>query len=113
MNGTLAAYLTEVSATCGDTVDIKVTSGNPVSVVAYRMGYYAGLGAREVWRQDNVPTVVQPAPTTGGTANGHPLRMTSAASWSKTLSIPVTSELGARHVSHPGQRRRGSRRTRR
>jgi hypothetical protein len=92
MNGTLAAYLTEVSATCGDTVDVKVTSGNPVSVVAYRMGYYAGLGAREVWRQDNVPTVVQPAPTTGGTANGHPLRMTSAASWSKTLSIPVTKE---------------------
>ena len=92
MNGTLAAYLTEVSATCGDTVDIKVTSGNPVSVVAYRMGHYAGLGAREVWRQDNVPTVAQPAPTTGGTANGHPLRMTSAASWSKTLSIPVTSQ---------------------
>jgi hypothetical protein len=91
MNGTLAAYLTDVSATCGDTVDIKVTSGSPVSVVAYRMGHYAGLGAREVWRQDNVPTVVQPAPTTGGTANGHPLRMTSAASWSKTLSIPVTS----------------------
>ncbi|MEU4289785.1 N,N-dimethylformamidase beta subunit family domain-containing protein [Kribbella sp. NPDC026596] len=92
MNGTLAAYLTEVSASCGDTVDIKVTSGNPVSVVAYRMGYYAGLGAREVWRQDNAPTVVQPAPTTGGTANGHPLQMTSAASWSKTLSIPVTSD---------------------
>ncbi|WP_406047727.1 N,N-dimethylformamidase beta subunit family domain-containing protein [Kribbella sp. NBC_00889] len=92
MNGTLAAYLTEVSATCGDTVDIKVTSGNPVSVVAYRMGYYAGLGAREVWRQDSVPTVVQPAPTTGGTANGHPLRMTSAASWSKTLSISLTNE---------------------
>ncbi|HET6987759.1 MAG TPA: N,N-dimethylformamidase beta subunit family domain-containing protein [Kribbella sp.] len=92
MNGTLAAYLTKVSATCGDTVDIKVTSGNPVSVVAYRMGHYAGLGAREVWRRDTVPTVVQPAPTTGGTANGHPLRMTSAASWSKTLSIPVTSD---------------------
>jgi hypothetical protein len=92
MNGTLAAYLTEVSATCGDTVDIKVTSGNPVSVVAYRMGYYAGLGAREVWRRDNVPTVVQSAPTTGGTADGHPLRMTSAAAWSKTLSIPLTNE---------------------
>jgi hypothetical protein len=91
MNGTLAAYLTKVSATCGDTVDLKVTSGNPVSVIAYRMGYYQGLGAREIWRTDRVPTVVQPAPTTGGTANGHDLRMTSAASWTKTLSIDITS----------------------
>jgi hypothetical protein len=92
LNGALAAYLTKVSTTCGDTVDLKVTSGNPVSVVAYRMGYYQGLGAREVWRKDKVPTVVQPAPVTGGTANGHPLRMTSAAHWSKTLSIPVTAD---------------------
>src|SRR3954447_18698043 len=93
MNGTLAAYLTEVSATCGDTVDVKVTSGNPVSVVAYRMGYYAGLGAREVWRQDDVPTLVQDKPTTGGTsADGKPLRMTSAAHWTKTLTIPVDKD---------------------
>ncbi|MEU4194920.1 N,N-dimethylformamidase beta subunit family domain-containing protein [Kribbella sp. NPDC026611] len=90
MSGTLAAYLTEVSATCGDTVDLKVTSGNLVSVVAYRMGYYAGLGAREIWRKDNVPTVAQEPPTTGGTsADGKPLRMTSAETWTKTLSIPV------------------------
>jgi hypothetical protein len=90
MNGPLAAYLTEVSATCGDTVDVKVSSGNPVSVVAYRMGYYGGLGAREIWRQDDVPTVAQEAPTTAGTsADGKPLRMTSAATWTKTLSIPV------------------------
>jgi hypothetical protein len=91
--GSIAAYLTEVSATCGDTVDLKVSSGNPVSVVAYRMGYYAGLGGREVWRQENVPTVVQDKPTTGGTsAEGKPLRMTSAAHWTKTLSIPVDKD---------------------
>ena len=93
MNGTLAAYLTQVSASCGDSVDLKVTSGKPVCVVAYRMGYYAGLGGREIWRQDDVPTVVQEAPTTGGaSADGKPLRMTSAASWSKTLSIPVDKD---------------------
>ncbi|MET9275264.1 N,N-dimethylformamidase beta subunit family domain-containing protein [Kribbella sp. NPDC003557] len=89
MNGPLAAYLTKVSATCGNTVDLKVTSGRPVSVVAYRIGYYQGLGGREVWRRDGVPTVVQPAPTIGGTANGHPLRMASAANWSRTLTIPI------------------------
>ncbi|MGW1345027.1 N,N-dimethylformamidase beta subunit family domain-containing protein [Kribbella sp. NPDC002412] len=92
MDGPLAAYLTEVSATCGDTVDLKVTSGNPVSVVAYRMGYYAGLGAREVWRKDDVPTVVQEVPVTGGTStDGNDLRMTSAEHWTKALSIPVDS----------------------
>ncbi|WP_329482752.1 hypothetical protein OG555_11180 [Kribbella sp. NBC_01484] len=91
MSGSLAAYLTKVSATCGSTVDLKVTSGRPVSVVAYRMGYYQGLGAREIWRRNGVPTVVQPAPTLGGTANGHPLRMASAANWTKTLTIPVTA----------------------
>jgi hypothetical protein len=91
MNGKLAAYLTKVSATCGDTVGLKVTSGNRVSVIAYRMGYYQGLGAREIWRAEGVPTVVQPAPTTGGTANGRDLRMTSAAHWTTTLDIPVDS----------------------
>jgi hypothetical protein len=89
MSGPLAAYLTKVSATCGDTVDLKVTSGNRVTVIAYRMGYYQGLGAREIWRQEGVPTVVQPAPITGGSAGGHTLHMTSAANWTKTLTIPV------------------------
>lgn len=91
MNGALAAYLTQTSATCGDVVDLKVTSGHPVSIVAYRMGYYQGLGAREIWRQDDVPTVVQSDPTTGGTANGNNLRMTSAAHWTTTASIPVNA----------------------
>jgi hypothetical protein len=90
MNGTTAAYLTKVSATCGDTVDLKVTSGKPVAIVAYRMGYYGGLGAREVWRAEGVPTVVQPAPVTGGyDAAGNPLNMTTAKSWTKTLTIAV------------------------
>ncbi|MEU8225656.1 N,N-dimethylformamidase beta subunit family domain-containing protein [Kribbella sp. NPDC048915] len=92
-NPNLAAYLTKVSAACGDTVDLKVTSGNNVSVVAYRMGYYGGLGAREVWRQDDVPTVVQPKPTTGGqTKDGKPLNMTTAENWTKTLTLSVDKD---------------------
>ncbi len=91
MNGALAAYLTQTSATCGDVVDLKVTSGNPVSIVAYRMGYYQGLGAREIWRQDDVPTIVQSDPATGGLANGNDLRMTSAAHWTTTASIPINA----------------------
>jgi hypothetical protein len=90
MDGGVAAYLTEVSAACGDDVVLKASSGKPVSVVAYRMGYYAGLGAREVWRADDVPTVVQPAPTVGGTdSRGNALLMVSAKNWSPTLTIPI------------------------
>ncbi|MDX2969203.1 N,N-dimethylformamidase beta subunit family domain-containing protein [Kribbella solani] len=99
MNGQLAAYLTAVSATCDDTVDLRVSPGgtgsvgapgSPVTVTAYRMGYYAGLGAREIWQQLNVPTTIQPPPTTGGTSSsGNPLRMTTAVNWTNTLSIPI------------------------
>jgi hypothetical protein len=91
MNGALAAYLTKTSATCGDVVGLKVSSAEPVSIVAYRMGYYQGLGAREIWRKDGVPAAVQAAPTTGGTANGHDLRMTSAAHWTTTTTIPINA----------------------
>jgi hypothetical protein len=92
MNGALSAYLTEVSATCGDSVDLKVDSGVPVTVSAYRMGYYQGLGARRVWRETGVPTVEQPAPTLGGTKDGKPLYSVSAANWSTTLTIPITQD---------------------
>ncbi|WP_332663236.1 N,N-dimethylformamidase beta subunit family domain-containing protein [Aeromicrobium sp.] len=89
---TMSAYLTRTSATCGDTVDIKVDNDSlkKVSVIAYRMGYYGGNGAREIWRQDNVSTVNQPAATIGGTdSQGRNLYMVSAANWSKTLTIPI------------------------
>ncbi|WP_433013857.1 N,N-dimethylformamidase beta subunit family domain-containing protein [Kribbella sp. CA-294648] len=91
MNGAVAAYLTKTSATCGDVVGLKVSSAEPVSIVAYRMGYYQALGAREIWRQDGVPAGVQAAPTTGGTADGNDLRMTTAAHWTTTTTIPVNS----------------------
>jgi hypothetical protein len=89
-SGTIAAYLTKVSARCGDSVSLKVSSGSIVSVVAYRMGYYEGLGAREIWRHDNLRTVVQPRPTTGGVdSRGRALRMTTAASWSTAIAIRI------------------------
>lgn len=89
----MSAFLSRTSATCGDSVDLKVDndSAKKVSVIAYRMGYYDGDGAREIWREDNVPTVNQPAPTIGGTDSaGHQLYMVSAANWSKTLTFPIT-----------------------
>ena len=92
MNGTMSAYLTRVSATCGQSVNLKVSSGKPVTVRAFRMGYYQGLGARKVWEKTGVPTVVQPAPTLGGTKDGHSLYSVSASNWSTTLTIPVTAE---------------------
>ncbi|KRE41011.1 hypothetical protein ASG74_14155 [Knoellia sp. Soil729] len=92
MNGKMSAYLTQVSATCGQSVDLKVDSGADVTVTAYRMGYYQGLGAREVWTQTQVGTVKQPAPILGGTKDGHNLYSVSAANWSTTLTIPITPD---------------------
>jgi hypothetical protein len=91
-SATMSAFLSETSATCGDTVDLKVDndSAKKVSVIAYRMGYYNGTGAREIWRQDNVSTVNQSAPTVGGFDDkGHALLMVSAANWAKTTTIPI------------------------
>jgi len=88
----MSAYLTKTSATCGDTVNLRVDNDSlkKVTVTAYRMGYYNGNGARQIWRQENVTTVNQPAPTIGGTdSKGHALYMVSAANWSNTLSIPI------------------------
>lgn len=91
-SATMSAFLSRTSATCGETVDLKVDndSAKKVSVIAYRMGYYGGDGAREIWRQDHVSTVNQPASTIGGFDDkGHALYMVSAANWSKTISIPI------------------------
>ena len=88
-NGTgsaLEAYLSATSATCGDQVTLKVSSGKPVSVTAYRMGWYSGLGGRAVWSRTDVPTVQQPVfaldPALGVTAE----------SWTPTLAVPVTAD---------------------
>ena len=88
-NGTgsaLEAYLSATSASCGDQVTLKVSSGRPVSVTAYRMGWYAGLGGRAVWSRKDVATVQQPAFTLDASSG------VTAESWTPTLTVDVTAD---------------------
>ena len=62
------------------------TSAKTYRVVAYRMGYYQGTGAREIWRSSTLRGRVQPAcPTTSG------INMTSCDNWRRSLEVRITS----------------------
>ncbi|HEV7146782.1 MAG TPA: N,N-dimethylformamidase beta subunit family domain-containing protein [Pedococcus sp.] len=93
----LSMYATATSAACGDTVGLRIDSSSPVTVQAYRMGYYGGLGGRLVWTSAQLPATAQPNATFGGTGDvgssaGLPLNMVDASSWTDSTSVPITSD---------------------
>jgi hypothetical protein len=60
----IAGYTSSVSYSAGDTVTLYVDSkGDAFSYTVYRMGYYQGLGAREVMDGHVASNAAQPAPT--------------------------------------------------
>jgi hypothetical protein len=70
----------------GEIVGVYVsTPSRRFRVVAYRMGYYGGAGAREVWASRSYPGRVQPR---------CPVRLStntvSCANWSRSLAIAIT-----------------------
>ena len=70
----------------GQSINLYVTSQAPrYQVVAYRMGWYGGTGAREVWQSPVQPGHVQPACTLASNTN-----MVSCANWSASLTVPIT-----------------------
>ena len=54
--------------------------------VAYRMGWYQGRGARQIWASPLEAGRVQPACTVASSTN-----MVSCANWSRSLTMPITS----------------------
>jgi hypothetical protein len=54
--------------------------------VAYRMGWYQGLGAREIWSSPVERAVVQPACAVATSTN-----MVSCADWHPSFVMPITS----------------------
>src|SRR5256885_12862428 len=80
------AYADRVSAVAGESVDLFVsTSAGGYRVHAYRLGYYQGLGAREVLRSGRLLGQDQrvPAPSGDGTN-------LVEARWRPTLRFDVT-----------------------
>jgi hypothetical protein len=71
----------------GQDVELFVDShAGSYRAIAYRMGYYQGLGAREVWTSPVERGVVQPPCTVASTTN-----MVSCANWHESLDMPITS----------------------
>ena len=81
------AYLSAVSALCGDTVDLHMSGYVPTATVtAYRLGWYDGKGGRAVWKARDVPVsglpVAKPTPPT----------FTVEADWPTALQIHITPD---------------------
>ncbi len=71
----------------GDEVGLYVSTDQPTfHVVAYRMGWYGGTGARAVWQSGTVKGKVQPPCTVQ-----HSTNMVSCDNWSRSLTFDVTS----------------------
>jgi hypothetical protein len=80
-------YLSQVSAACGDTVDLHLSGYvGSASVTAYRMGWYGGKGGRVVWSTSHVPVSAKPVSKSGAPT------YTVEASWPVAAEIKITSD---------------------
>ncbi|HTT86603.1 MAG TPA: N,N-dimethylformamidase beta subunit family domain-containing protein, partial [Acidimicrobiales bacterium] len=85
--GTMAGFANQVYARRGASVTLYVSTDAPsFEVSAYRMGYYGGRGARQVWTSAPVTGHLQPAcPVTPG------INMVACDNWSPTLTVKITA----------------------
>lgn len=84
--GVIEGFADKNYAAIGDTVGLYVSTDVPsFRVVAYRMGWYGGLGARQIWSSAAVPGHVQPACPVAPKTN-----MVSCANWARSLKMVVT-----------------------
>ena len=80
----IEGYASQVSATSGDEISVFVnTNARSVSMQAYRMGYYQGLGGRLVYQSDRVAGQQQAPPTFASGVN------TVSCSWKPTFTFKV------------------------
>ncbi|HET6963382.1 MAG TPA: N,N-dimethylformamidase beta subunit family domain-containing protein [Acidimicrobiales bacterium] len=86
--GFIEGFADTTYAQAGQTVNLYVsTSAASFQVVAYRMGWYAGLGGREVWRSASTAGVEQPSCPVD-----HRTNMVSCDSWSQSVAVAITSD---------------------
>jgi hypothetical protein len=84
--GGIDGYASAVQATQGETVTLYVSTAAPSwTVTAYRMGYYGGDGARQVWQAGPEPGIVQPPCTVTPGVN------MVECTWTPSVSLTVTS----------------------
>ena len=86
--GVIEGYANKTYAAAGDNVHLYVSTNAPsFRVVAYRMGWYGGLGARQIWSSTVMRGHVQPACSVASQTN-----MVSCDNWSRSLTMAVTRD---------------------
>lgn len=86
--GFIEGFADTTYAAAGQTVGLYVSTSAPTFVVrAYRMGWYGGLGGREVWASTAISGVRQPPCPVD-----HQTNMVSCDNWSESLAVPITSD---------------------
>ncbi len=86
-SGNVQGFFDTTDAVAGQKVGAYVSSAAPsFRMIAYRMGWYGGAGARQVWASGTIRGQVQPAcPVTPG------INMVSCANWTRSLTVKITS----------------------
>lgn len=84
--GGIEGYLSAIQASAGQQITLYVsTKASSWTVTAYRMGYYGGAGARQIWTSPSEAAAAQPpCPLTPG------VNMVQC-SWSPSLQISIDS----------------------
>ncbi len=84
----IEGFATNISVNRGETVSFKInTDSTDYRIDIYRLGYYAGLGARLVATLQQTAASVQPAP------GGDPaIGLVDAGNWSVTAAWPVPAD---------------------
>jgi len=82
----IQGYADHVSAVVGARVRLYVDTTAPsFHMVAYRLGYYQGLGGRRIWRSHDHDGIVQPPATTDPTTN------MVETSWTRSMTFRIDS----------------------
>jgi hypothetical protein len=79
----VVGYLDRTVAQCGDKVGVHLSGKGPVTVSAYRVGWYGGAGTRLVWTSPRI--VSRPQAPVGL----DPSTLMNEASWPTTTTITV------------------------
>jgi hypothetical protein len=81
----IQGFTDRVSAQKGDSVRLFVATRSPsFEVIAYRLGFYGGVGARQIWGSGAQVGVDQPECLLDGST-----RMVDCSNWSPSLTVPI------------------------
>ncbi|MBK8756133.1 MAG: hypothetical protein IPM08_03215 [Actinomycetales bacterium] len=82
----MSGYTDQASVVAGETFRLMVRSTlGKVTVTAYRMGWYAGAGARRVWASDPLAAPTQPPPTVETVGGAKVV----SGRWAPLLTVPA------------------------